>query len=742
VRAAVLSDLTNSLGWRWSEDTKQRLIGASSGLGSEWGYVFGRADEVESRGQLSTGDVEQCDWGARGRPTSCGGDELRYDAAGRRIEDARYHYVWTWRGRLKRVDVKGTGHEIDYDYDAGGRLLTRTELGAANGSERPFVSERAFVWEGGELTAEVGLNHAGEVIWRKLHVPGPEGADDQLQTQVEVLGAADSPRRFGYLRDEDGTVIAVVEEKAASGGRPALLARYFEDPSGAVHTEVGPELRKIEFDPGVHQVGGVDQADPVDGVSIGGALAVETTLALDPSTFGSGLVFEKWSVAAGSWESVPQGDVAIGHSDTDGARLLVMPIAGWPKGARYRVRLENGLKDAFGRALQLPPEELTGVEVPLDIPADGVTSPDYQRSFPFEFDTVLAASATLDGAFPGGQNLLFQGAWTDPATGLAYHRSRWYDDKTGFWLSEDPAGEIDSPNPYAYVAMAPHRYVDPDGEVIAVGAAVLVGTTIGLVEYFAITEAANEIDYQTNMDPRATIWKAGFKGAGKGVAVAGLAAAAGTGIGIGAEALLGAGYAATFIGGAAGGASGVFFQDFADIEILGHQREWSGWKSYAVASGIGGFGAVVAAEIGGGFQNEPEGVGLSQAKKLESYFDSDLSELALQTRFDQGIGRSGNVVAFEYEMEGVRTARAVHTVGRSGRHSEFLAVRDFLPEGAKITRLFTERQPCQLPIPNCDRMLSRLAPDAEVTYLVEYGDKASRASGNAALMKILKELGL
>ncbi|MCP4897523.1 MAG: hypothetical protein GY906_11175, partial [bacterium] len=35
--------------------------------------------------------------------------------------------------------------------------------------------------------------------------------------------------------------------------------------------------------------------------------------------------------------------------------------------------------------------------------------------------------AHLDGRFPGGQNLLFQGLWTDPVTGLSYARNRWYD---------------------------------------------------------------------------------------------------------------------------------------------------------------------------------------------------------------------------------------------------------------------------------------------------------------------------
>ena len=60
-------------------------------------------------------------------------------------------------------------------------------------------------------------------------------------------------------------------------------------------------------------------------------------------------------------------------------------------------------------------------------------------------------------------DLFFQGAWTDPLTGIAYHRNRWYDPRTASWLSEDPAGAVDSPNLYAFVGWGPHMGTDPLG---------------------------------------------------------------------------------------------------------------------------------------------------------------------------------------------------------------------------------------------------------------------------------------
>jgi hypothetical protein len=99
------------------------------------------------------------------------------------------------------------------------------------------------------------------------------------------------------------------------------------------------------------------------------------------------------------------------------------------------------------------------------------------------------------------------------------------------------------------------------------------------------------------------------------------------------------------------------------------------------------------------------------------------------------------VAVVEYEVNGVTKIEAFDTVGKGGKHSEFV-VKGELPECAKVKRLFTERQPCQLPIPNCDRMLARDFPDAEVTYLVEWGDKASRTRGNEALDQLLRNEGL
>lgn len=77
---------------------------------------------------------------------------------------------------------------------------------------------------------------------------------------------------------------------------------------------------------------------------------------------------------------------------------------------------------------------------------------------PFGAATIESRDLTL--------NLRLPGQYFDPETGLHYNRARYYDPEQGQYLSPDPLGTPDGPNPYAYVAFNPLRYVDPDGLIL------------------------------------------------------------------------------------------------------------------------------------------------------------------------------------------------------------------------------------------------------------------------------------
>jgi RHS repeat-associated protein len=57
----------------------------------------------------------------------------------------------------------------------------------------------------------------------------------------------------------------------------------------------------------------------------------------------------------------------------------------------------------------------------------------------------------------------YTGREWDAETGLYYYRARYYDPRTGRFISEDPIGYSDGPNLYAYVAGDPINRRDPSG---------------------------------------------------------------------------------------------------------------------------------------------------------------------------------------------------------------------------------------------------------------------------------------
>lgn len=136
-----------------------------------------------------------------------------------------------------------------------------------------------------------------------------------------------------------------------------------------------------------------------------------------------------------------------------------------------------------------------------------------------------------------------------------------------------------------------------------------------------------------------------------------------------------------------------------------------------------------------------ETFGLCKARQLSGYEDSDLSRFAVEFRKAEKIKKEGNVAVFVYSHNGSEYIAATHTVGAKGLHSEELAEL-VMPKGAKLLRLFTERQPCGLPGHVCDRLLANRHKGAHVTFLAEFDDDASRLRGNEQLKTLMKGQGL
>jgi RHS repeat-associated protein len=467
-----------------------------------YSYEYGIGDELTRRIDQRTGELESVVSGADGRLLALDGETFGYDPAGRRTEDARFQYQWSWRGELVRLDVKEgaeeawgspyEGHMVRYAYDALGRLTSRTHWGPlpegeSDDSLRPFIERRDYVWDHQSRVAEIGSNdpEGAQVRWRKLYVPGPGGLDDAVQVVVQNVDGSEA--LYSILRDEIGSVIALVAEdetREGAGGtvdptRPAIPVRYRYSPFGAALAETSPRVERLLFDNELVEVGGLQQADVPerdDAVAAAGALRVWFSAALDAATLGAGVVLES-RTAGGAWTEVPAATpggtegLVLALDPETGTELRVLLVEGWRRGVAYRVRLRAELRDVLGRA---PPASGPGGSASAAAPLQWTVPEGEGRAIAYEqrfasgerFESWAASGDTVGGRFPGGQNGLFHGLWTDPVSGISYARARWYDARTGSFLSEDPLRDVDSPNLYQYGLNSPFNYSDPMGECV------------------------------------------------------------------------------------------------------------------------------------------------------------------------------------------------------------------------------------------------------------------------------------
>ena len=78
--------------------------------------------------------------------------------------------------------------------------------------------------------------------------------------------------------------------------------------------------------------------------------------------------------------------------------------------------------------------------------------------------TAFGEGVEIQGYWDSYNPWRFAGKRLDPELKLIYFGKRYYDPGMGRWLTQDPAGFVDSMNLYQYVFNNPLRYADPNGE--------------------------------------------------------------------------------------------------------------------------------------------------------------------------------------------------------------------------------------------------------------------------------------
>ncbi len=134
-------------------------------------------------------------------------------------------------------------------------------------------------------------------------------------------------------------------------------------------------------------------------------------------------------------------------SETDGSGAIVTEYL-------YRGRVRLAMADrATGAVYTFHNSELGTPELMTDstntVVWEGISKP-------FGETAVNSGSTVVN-------NFRFQGQYYDAETGLHYNGQRYYDPKTGRYLTPDPIGLAGGVNPYVYVGNDPINYIDPLG---------------------------------------------------------------------------------------------------------------------------------------------------------------------------------------------------------------------------------------------------------------------------------------
>jgi RHS repeat-associated protein len=416
-----------SQSWTATHDDAHQLLQLQQSLGgASGGSDVSLRAVYDSAGQLT----RLCEGAAvSGNASSC---------TGSRISSLQ----WDTQGQLLALSKTGDQSLSEtYAYDDQGRRLRKTSAGVGT----------AFVYQGDALLAEwptTGLASGPAAVYVQAGSDQPvlrlSGASGTPDAAPQVL-LADG---LGSVRTAIGPPVNVA---LASNGATASASSAGDSlfpPGAAINgdrtgrgwaattccwsdstPDVYPDWLQVSF-------AGTRTIDTIDvfGVQDDIVNPVEPTPAMTWSTFYGLIDFDVqyWDAASGRWLTVPGGSVR--GNNKVWRRISFAPIAT----DRIRVLVSNGA---------------TGYSRIVEIQA--WTAPTHSQSF----DAWGQKTASTGDAIP---RFGYIGREPD-ATGLNYHRARYYHPGLGRFISRDPLGLAAGINPYAYADGDPVNNADPSG---------------------------------------------------------------------------------------------------------------------------------------------------------------------------------------------------------------------------------------------------------------------------------------
>jgi RHS repeat-associated protein len=417
-----------------------------------------------------------------------------YDGS-ERIDDGRFLYTFDAKGRLIRATEKATVPPIRravYAYTGTGRLIgRRAEYSTAAGEwkleDRPQIlaadglpADTTFAWDpiSDRLLALYPAGAAADPIKQIFH--GQSAYDDPLETTTrDPLTGAITHLYPIYDEAAAGSLQAVLNTRAE------LVARNLtNDPYGAADLALlGAAIDAVTIKATKNATGAIErvevtlhateQLDPTtlaagtrlaavdkSGAIVRTATPIATLAANDPFTIRWTLTAADWNALTDSTPSATRTPASLSIAATNNLRAIawsstipVMPAPEWARATRpiytspdlpIEVRESLSSLSSYLASLASNEQRATTLYAVETLGLLGVTD----ANTPLE----QIASARMH-AHP----------FTDPLTQLDYVRARWYDARTGSFLTPDPFGYNDSSNLYAFAGGDPVNGRDPSG---------------------------------------------------------------------------------------------------------------------------------------------------------------------------------------------------------------------------------------------------------------------------------------
>jgi RHS repeat-associated protein len=398
-----------------------------------------------------------------------------------RTDDARYHYDFDEKEHLRAITEKlipnGTQSRlirVRYSFDGFGRIVgRRVEVAPISNGQPPI--ERDWTLATPDVVATQPLPAATSFVWDpvtdNLLAIFPEGASRTaaapLRQFIHGSMAMDDPievvtadARLFPIFDEPGagTLQAVINESGQIAGRRLTADPYAENQ----YTIAAPAVDQVKLtqNPDRSVAITLHATEPLDATTIAAgtrlaALAangtvVRTSSAVaalsDPNTITWTLTPADWTALTTNASSLSIAATSSLRSTTFGLQIPILP-------ATPEMSSTGNVSSTAAFPVEIR-EPIAAIESQF-----AATNTDT----PFTL-TTLSAIATPNDIIPSLILSPFQALpFVEPFTGFAYARERFYDPRTGNFISPDPLGNIDSANLYAFAGGDPINGRDPQG---------------------------------------------------------------------------------------------------------------------------------------------------------------------------------------------------------------------------------------------------------------------------------------